>query len=103
MPVELAPGVAGSGGRAVVYRPSLGFQEMDDFVEIKTKIALDQLKFEIVRGARGIAFPNVFIKIAHRSRPSAWRLWLRIGNGPAGKTGEAISFFYQFFTKALCR
>jgi hypothetical protein len=65
MPVELAEGAAESGGGAVAYSPSLGFQEMNGFVEIKTEIALDQLKFEIVRDARGIAFPNVFTRIAH--------------------------------------
>ena len=36
-PVELAPGVAESGGGAVAYGPAFGFQEMDDFVEIKTE------------------------------------------------------------------
>ena len=56
VPVELAPGVAESGGGAVAYGLAFGFQEMNGFVEIKTEIALDQLEFEIVRGARGIAF-----------------------------------------------
>ena len=38
---------------------------MNDLVEIKTEIALDQLEFEIVRDARGIAFLSIFIRIAH--------------------------------------
>ena len=64
-PVELAPGVAESGGSAVAYGLAFGLQKMNDVIKIKTEIALDQPEFEIVSDARGIAFPNIFIRIAH--------------------------------------
>jgi hypothetical protein len=64
-PVKNAAGTAEHGSGEVARRPSFGHADTNGFVEFEPEIALDRLDFEIERDVRGIAFPNVFIKIAH--------------------------------------